>query len=109
MQNRPRPGDGDFGRYPHGQSWQQSPVSSDQPGFGPQSPVAAPNPSYSPPPKKRSGLIAGLVIGLVVLLGLGTGAYFLFRGDDKKTAASPASASAAPAAPAVPTSQDDLM
>jgi hypothetical protein len=31
-----------------------------------------------PPPRRRTGLVVGIVIGAVVLIGAGTGAYYLF-------------------------------
>ncbi len=44
-------------------------------------------PGYGPPPKKRNtGLIAGIIGAVVVLIAAGVLAYFLLRGDDKTTA-----------------------
>jgi hypothetical protein len=41
---------------------------------------------FSPPPKKRTGLIVGIVIAVVVLAGVGTGLYFLLGGKSDNAA-----------------------
>jgi hypothetical protein len=48
----------------------------------PYAPFPAAGPGYPPPPRKRTGLVVGSVAGAVVVLGgLGAGAFFLFAGS----------------------------
>lgn len=97
--NQPDPY-GSYGQQPPqqpawGGGWDQQ---QQQPGYGPQSggfpqqqPGYGPPPQQpgwggyppGPPPRKKTGLIAGLAIGGVLLVGGGVTAVILLTGDDK--------------------------
>src|SRR5436309_1752122 len=102
---------GPSGTNPDG--FQQQPWQQQQPYPGAQPQWGAQNFGGMPPQKKKkTGLIVGIAIGLIVLIGLGVGGFFLFKGDDKKPSADPAPGkpgNSAPAGPAQLTSSDDLM
>ena len=114
MHNGPFPGNGNPGNYqpdPQGQQWPgQQPGNQPYPGISPSPQQSQQQPPQQwgvqnygyPPPKKKSGLIVGIVIGLVVLIGLGVGGFFLFKGDDK-----PSANPAPKATPAPSTSSSD--
>jgi hypothetical protein len=89
------------GYDPYGQPPQSGPPQYGQPGYGQpqygQYPGAGAYPPAPPPKKSRTGLIIGLVGGgLVLLLCLGVGAFFvlpkLAGGDDKTPAGARAAA-----------------
>ena len=51
-----------------------------------------PQPGYPPPKKSNTGLIVGLIIGVVVVLGGGgVGAFFLLSGNGSSSSAAPSS------------------
>ena len=79
------------------------------PGFPPQNPgpptgppAYGGHPYGGPPPRKKQGPLVALILGIVILIGAGVGAIFLFTGEDN-------SGPAEPQQPAKPSSKIDLV
>jgi hypothetical protein len=82
---------GPYGQDPHGQQPEQFGTQQPDP-YGQEQP-----PGFLPPPKSRAGLITAVVIGAVlVLIGGGTGVYFLTKGDGSGSTATNTSQKSAP-------------
>jgi hypothetical protein len=125
-----------YGSLPPGQSQQYGPQAGppspygapqqpyDAPPYGaaqspygaPQQPYGAPAPQYGvpqtygtppPPPKKGNGLLIGLVVGAVVIIGGGVGAYIAFHKSTPPTVPVGQSTSQPPVAGTATTSPAD--
>jgi hypothetical protein len=89
----------------------QSPYGAPQQPYGaPQQPYGAPQPygTPPPPPKKGNGLLIGLVVGAVVIIGGGVGAYIAFHKSApivpvSQSTSQPPAAGTATTSPADPT------
>ncbi len=91
------------GQPPGQQAYPQQSYGQQPPGYGQTPPYGQQGYGYNqdpyapqgygggyPPQQKRTGLIVGIVIGaLVLLLGIGTGAFFLFKGGGDDQSDSP--------------------
>lgn len=108
---------GGYGPPQQWQQWpQQQPGSFPQQyqggGFPPQQPGGFPQQpggGFPQPPKPRRGLAIGIVVALVVVLGGGTGAYFLFfNGGNDKAQPAPATSTKPKASPENATSLGTL-